>query len=220
MNISVADFHATSRYLADKDVRLIAAGVPRSGSTLVWQLACDILGPHVPKTHTFLSLPRVPVIMTIRDPRDCMASQWHKGFDNVPPTTEDVIRLAAEYRMWFCHADFYASSGAVILRYEDFWNNYGIIFDAIDAANSITTETSVRESLSVLHSVEANRLIAESLDDQHDPQTHIHRRHIGGVVPGMWRQLFSADQQALATQILLAIVRHWNYPIETRHDAA
>jgi hypothetical protein len=211
----VCDFHVNSTFLRGRDVRLVSAGVPRSGSTLVWQVACDIVGPHVPKTHTFLDMPGIPVLLTVRDPRDCMASIWTKDSPTLEPTDEHTLRMVAEYRMWFAHAEFYAERGAAILRYEDFVRNTNIVFDAIDKLLSYSTPQFDRDRIAASHSIETNRRLAESLESSHDPVTHIHPRHIGYVEPGAWTRVFSPFQQAMITRLLGGILQDWNYPRET-----
>lgn len=44
----------SSRELPDKNARLVCFGIPRSGSTWVYQIACSLLGDGVVKTHDYL----------------------------------------------------------------------------------------------------------------------------------------------------------------------
>ena len=66
----------TSSGISPSQVRLVTYGIPRSGSTWLYQVCCELLGTGVIKTHDFLDLPGVPVVATIRDPRDAIISHW------------------------------------------------------------------------------------------------------------------------------------------------
>ena len=82
------------------DVTLVVFGPPRSGTTWVAQICRDTLGPVVLQTHAWLDLPGAPVLLVIRDPRDCVVSHWRfrhpeevECFETIP--RERVVNLAA-----------------------------------------------------------------------------------------------------------------------------
>ena len=206
----VNDFHVTSEWLVERDVRLLSAGVPRSGSTLAWQLACEIVGPYVPKLHTFVDMPDVPAIVTIRDPRDCIASLCRKDWPDREIKDETLYHMAADYQRWFRHAGFYGHRpDTQYLRYEQFWCKYDLIADAIENAVGIAIEGD-REALYQRHSAESNRQASEGLTE-HDPVSHIHPGHVGHVEPGYWKILFPKRQQSLLTWLVQPILETWRY---------
>ncbi|MFQ5492390.1 MAG: hypothetical protein ACE5GE_16895, partial [Phycisphaerae bacterium] len=66
-------FYTANDHLQAEDVAVVVYGVPRSGTTFIWQLLNDLFPDGgVVKTHDWLDVAgEVPVVATIRDWRDC-----------------------------------------------------------------------------------------------------------------------------------------------------
>ena len=146
-------------------------GMPRSGSTILVRIIYGLFG--YAKTETAHELIRIlePKIITYRDFRDITTSYWRitsgeyndKGDLTNIPTKEDVISHATKtigQINVLNSVDNYCSSNNVpvlYLRYEDFWNDYTYLFDAIQNFIQVPIETSVREELTAKINIKTSK---------------------------------------------------------------
>ena len=157
------------------------------------------------------------IIIALRDFRDCILSAWRidpckaktPGFETT--TEENLVSLDDErildllkYHQRFYYAlDLYKSrwinDRIIILRYENFYNNYDVIFDKIlEGVNRVnalqlTLEESDRENIKNEWSIESVKKIQHQYENfgQWDRSTNIHGLHIGTAEVGTWTQFLN-----------------------------
>jgi len=97
-----------------------------------------------------------------------------------------------------------------LLRYEQFYSNYDVIFDAFEDALGV--DTSDRVALKARYSLTANKDRASKLNSfmQVDSE-RIHGDHIGGVVPGSWKHILPSELHDQMLDYCRPIAKEWFY---------
>ena len=212
--MSKSGYYESSKGL--EDVQVICAGFPRSGSTFIWQLLRDTCDGAVVKTHRFLPVSQPPqtVVVTIRDPRDCLVSQWRLRQPDLTATemsADDIYQLAGECHQWHFHAQLYAQQRAVIVRYENWIADPMVLRPALcpgyDAA-------AFRRLLNKW-GFAANKLRAAQLTNDWDRDTLLHPHHCHEGQPGAWRRFVPEGYARPLEQLLGPILGYWGYKPET-----
>lgn len=200
------------------NTRLICYGLQRSGSSYVWQLACDALGgAGVIKTHNYLPASEItPTLCTYRDFRDCLVSAWRLAHpDWTSLQRPEMLRLCDGWiNHCIVHLDHYKQHvpACMFLRYEEFIANPGVILHALQQVCAVDEQTwkqsladhnMLRNSaISKDKSVEA-RTLAKSLLLV---ENHVHEGQVG-----TWRQFVNDRDAELLTQLLRPALERWGY---------
>jgi hypothetical protein len=193
------DFYETAGDVDPSTVAAIVAGVPRSGSTFAWQVVRDVIPGNklVVKTHKFLDLPEtIPVIATVRDPRDCIVSHWRKGHPTARSgevmTPPEIRQWATRAHEWFTDFQRYQDERpkAIVLRYETGLDSW---------AQSIWLRWPGRPpcladcySAAGRHEFAHNKRFASKLKAV-DPATQLHPGHCHEGAVGSWRNFLDSD---------------------------
>lgn len=185
-------FYENSHGMTADNVAAIVAGLPRAGTTFVWQIVNSLLTTGVVKTHHYLNVSHVPVVLIRRDPRDCAVSHWRWQKNRARPMDlEEMVYWTAYYDKYIRHFRQYLDSApheeCWQLRYEDYWQRMDVLFDILESALKLEISDEKRAELSLRHGMEANRAVAAKQDAGHDPKTLIHRDHVHEGLPGTWR---------------------------------
>jgi hypothetical protein len=85
------------------------------------------------------------------------------------------------------------------VRYESFWSNHDVLYDAISMLLSISILPQVRKDMTEQYGLPANRLRASRLRDfnEHD-ESGIHGDHIATPEPGRWREIIPEPLHGVA----------------------
>jgi len=196
---------------------IVSCGIPRSGSTLVWQILQALfprktIGKYHPLDWTFT---QSFAIVSIRDPRDVVASLYRVGLSRAGKAEGDktdvdnAIRWAARNFLALTHIKPKWHS---VVRYEEFYNNHAVIYDAIEKLVGTTIPEKARKRISRNCSIRANMQRASRLKDfnEHD-EMHIHGDHIGRVTPGYWREELPEWSHADIEKGCRVAVGRWSY---------
>src|ERR1051326_2441414 len=70
-------FYKNLNQLNESQIQFICYGIPRSGSTLVYQLVSSLFSRGVAKTHGYCRYP-IRTVVSCRDFRDVTISMWRK----------------------------------------------------------------------------------------------------------------------------------------------
>lgn len=203
-------------------------GIPRSGSTLVWQIT-KCLFPDVHKTHPEeKEAPPGKYILTVRHPFDILSSRFRVRLSRSPAHSTEEMKSAFSDELYQCERFFInfkkdfprdlpcSERPAVILFYEQFWNDYELIFMTLEMFFCITIppfkQKALREDFSLNENLKRASLLPSF--NEVDEKTNIHGDHIGLVVPGHWKYSIPPWGMELMKERLTPICKEWNYAID------
>lgn len=203
------------------EVRVVQFGVPRSGSTFVWQCLRDLCPDGgVVKTHDWLDLD-VPVVVTFRDWRDVMVSHWRFHEVGEAMSREAIYRHAGLCRRWSWLLGQYCGMGnCLAFRYEllhrglyrDDWGSLVESIRSMAGALGIPGVSDVRcREIAEAHSMERNRHNSPKRGQPYDPGTLLHPNHIHEGEIGGWRRFVRQDEHQLVNDLLGNLLETWGY---------
>lgn len=173
---------------------------PRSGSTLVYNILREVFPHHqIEKCHTLVGRNLAsPIVATYRNPVDSVASLLMCEDIAV---TDSAIRnkalLLNREGIWDL-LSIRQLPNLLLLRYEDFVEDYGALFDAIERFFETSIPAEQRQSIEKKYNQEAVQAITNQFADfsRYDAATQFHGRHISPFkgAPNCGNQLFSAEQ--------------------------
>lgn len=208
--------------------------LPRSGSTLVLQVLMKTLGrDNVDYSHKFRET-NLPLIITLRDFRDTVASYWriwHGKLENGKiintPTYEEVKSAigsaVARINQLNQYQEYYKNKNVLWLRYEDFFDNYEYLFNEIEKFLDITVSTKKREQIIKETNLEAKRKYQTKIPinpdkkrifDNYEDCLDIHANHIHPTIkpsPGYWKEVFPKEFHGLIEFALEEQLVRWGY---------
>jgi len=200
-------FYKNLEDVAETDLEFVCYGIPRSGSTLVFQLISWIYPEGVAKTHRYCPH-HVKTAVSFRDFRDVVVSLWRRSDPanvNRQMNQADVEKFANLCRDRVKELDRYFDRGDICpLRYEDFATKPAIVFEAVKKAFDIIVSPEKIAELVNQYSLERNREVSQRLRGfkQIDAGSQIHGNHIFRGEIGGWRQ-FVKDRDAERLELLL-----------------
>jgi Sulfotransferase domain len=200
-------FYKTLDKVNEADVEFVCYGIPRSGSTLVYQLISGIFPQGVVKTHRYCPQ-QVKTAVSFRDFRDVVVSLWRRSDpQNISRrmTAAEVEKFAA-----LCHDRvkdlnrYFDRGGICPLRYEEFAANPALVFAAIKKTFGIVVAAEKIAELVGHYSFERNRERSRRLGrfKSIDPASQLHGNHMYRGEIGGWRE-FVTDSGAERLELLL-----------------
>ena len=199
-------------------MKFIICGIPRSGSTLVWQIMQAIFADQkILQTHPVeLVFDGSFAIATIRHPCDVAASRYRIRLSRGGIKCGGASGLEAELVVMKTHFDALSrirDSLGKLLWYEDFYQDYTVIYRMIQEEFHCNVSCLRREELDRLFSATANKERADKLNSFNEiDEQKIHGDHIGPVVPGAWTKLPDWQKDAIQ-EFCLPIADEWGYTI-------
>jgi len=200
---------------------IVTCGIPRSGSTLVWQMVQEVSSPiSVHKVHpaSWEVDQEALVFISIRDPRDVISSLLRvklsrEGRTGEQPTEEDLKNvLHHSEQSWLGLADLREVSQKVVLRYEHFYDDYNVIWDAIWAMLGIRPAANSRELIESQYNLLANIQRAQELKDFNEvDEANVHGDHIAQPIPGGWRKGIPGHLQDQVANHVREVCWGWGY---------
>ena len=168
-----------------------------------------------PSLRSLIDPARFPVIVTLREPRDAVASmmlRWNIGFD----LALDRVRRSAAALAAF------ADCPALRFRYEDGFTTDGRCIDAVANLLGVTLTAANRAALladltpeKVKQRIESWRqagiLGRGAPDAEFEPETHWHLDHVGDGRVGKWRRVLGPVQAARANLATRAYRKTFDY---------
>jgi len=203
---------------------IIACGVPRSGSTLIWQILLRALpGKEVVKAHpaSWTPIPCQFIVGSIRHPYDNAASCYRSRIvgDNGDGSQETVRGtkkgLIAELRMltnnYRVLKELMLTGKVAVLRYEDFYNNFDIVFDMIQRRLGIIVPDKRREEIEEDCSFEKNQQRSFSGTRKDYKRNKINNSHVGNGVPGTWKAIIPLWGYDVMKKWCDPLCEEWDY---------
>ena len=193
-------------------------GIPRSGSTLVWQILQSIFPRQkIIKNHPgSWEADGSMVISSIRNPYDITASlvrvrmsRERRKEINGKDVRQELTWMEKNFNSL---KDILIGPHTPVLRYEEFYCNYDIIYNMIEKEFRIDIPENIREKLNYKYSLEANKNRALALKDFYDiDKDQIHGDHIGHVVPGYWKDYLPEWIIGKVMKVCEPIAKEWGY---------
>ena len=196
---------------------IVACGIPRSGSTLVWQILQAVFPQNIiPKIHPGCSyIANSSVLLSIRQPHDVVASMYRVRLSRAgvcEGTHADVETVIADIEKSFTLMNAFLLGHNVLIRYEDFYKDYTLIYNAIYMLTGVDVPREARKAINEKYSLEANRKRAAVLDNFNEFDTdQIHGDHIGAVVPSYWRGTLPKGSWDEVATVCNHIAEMWGY---------
>ncbi len=199
---------------------IVMCGIPRSGSTLVWQILQEVFpNQRIHKTHPDLwETDGSIVVISIRDPRDVAASLLRVrlsraggGLDGI--TNDDVATVLRRTQLSFDRLNLILKGPHIpFLRYEEFYNDYSIIYKVIEEAFGIQVAECDQIRINERFSLKENKKRADKLENfSKVDKDEIHGDHIGHVVPGYWRRYFPRRYWSQVKNVYIKVGKKWGY---------
>jgi hypothetical protein len=200
-------FYKNLEEVPETDLEFVCYGIPRSGSTLVYQLISGIYPEGVAKTHRYCPH-RVKTAVSYRDFRDVVVSLWRRS--NPDKVDRQMKPAEIEKFAGLCQDRvkdlnrYFDRGGICPLRYEDFATQPALVFEAVEKTFGIAVSPEKIADLINQYSLERNREVSQRLRDfkQIDAESQIHGNHIYRGEVGGWRQ-FVRDRDAERLEVLL-----------------
>lgn len=154
-------------------------------------------------------------VLSIRDPRDCIVSKMER-FDESFEDALARVRASCDavLRLW--------RPGVPLLRYEDGFfhspqvlaalQNYLAPGQRVDLAalGRAYSQEAIMQFIGGLDQIDPGRLATYG-DDAVDVVTHWHRNHFGDGLCNKWRTRLTAEQKALANDLLAPALAAFGY---------
>jgi len=205
----------------ESELEFVCYGIPRSGSTLIYQLVSAIYPKGVAKTHRYCPH-RVKTTVSFRDFRDVAVSLWRRSNPTKVDrqmTVEEVEKFGGTCRERIEELDRYFERGGICpLRYEDFAPNASLVFSALEKSFGITVAPEKASQLIAEFSLEKNAAIAEKLGSfkQIDPASQIHGNHIFRGEVGGWRQFVTGGAAERLEEMLAEPLGRYGYEVSRK----
>jgi hypothetical protein len=197
----------------------------RSGSTLVYNIAKALRSSGgVIKTHAVCSVPlKRQVILSYRDPRDCVVSLWRAQVKPDPERVMEIEDFEAQCResltvrqsadAVIAYETLFPTSRVLRVRYEEFYSNLDLLIDRIAAFLKVAVTVDEKIRLNDRFGLRNSTKICERLDGfaHVDPETALHGNHIGFVHPGQFQRTASPALQRHLTREFSDLLLRWGY---------
>jgi len=198
---------------------IVMCGIPRSGSTLVWQILKGVFpNMNIPKTHPIeWEADGSMIVASVREPHDVAASllrvRLSREYGPRKVLDDDIVTVVRRTIMSFEQLEeMLVGPHAPVLRYEEFYNNHSVIFKMIEETFGVIVPENIRHTISGKFSIEENRKRASVLESFNQvDQYQVHGDHIGQVVPGYWKEYIPEKYLEWVDDSLKEIVVRWNY---------
>jgi hypothetical protein len=200
----------------ETELEVVCYGIPRSGSTLIYQLLSGVYPQGVAKTHRYCPH-RVKTTVSFRDFRDVVVSLWRRSNPTAlgrRMTEEEVEKFGGTCRSRIEELDRYFERGGICpLRYEEFALNPALVFSALERTFGVVVAPEKAASLIEEYSMEKNAAIAQKLGSFKtiDPASQIHGNHIFRGEIGGWRQFVDGVAAKRLEKLLREPLRRYGY---------
>jgi len=198
--------------------KIVMCGIPRSGSTLVWQILQAVFpDQEIIKTHPDIwKVDGSTIVASIRDPHDVVLSLLTVRLSRQETkivTQDDIEIVLARTVLSFNKLnELLNESRHVILRYEQFYNSYSLIYDMIRNTFDEVVCSSDRERINNKFSLDRNKERAKMLKNFNEVGIdQIHGDHIDYVDPGCWIKYLPEWSLNRVKEVCKPLCKEWNY---------
>jgi len=211
-------FYKELDQVRESDLEVVCYGIPRSGSTLVYQLISGIYPKGVVKTHRYCPH-RVKTTVSFRDFRDVVVSLWRRS--NPAALKRQMTRPEVEKFTSTCLSRiealerYFERGGICALRYEEFAPNPALVFSALEQSFGVVVAPDKAAQLISHSSLEKNAAIAQELGSfkSIDPTSQIHGNHIYRGEIGGWPQFVAGEAAERLEELLREPLQRYGYQV-------
>ncbi len=180
---------------------VIIGGMECTGSTFVYQIVKE-MGFLPKKVHNYFRHRNIPIVVTLRDPRDVICSFACRKFKETIDAKGLENALIASHNCLFVENKrqhdvrrYNKEKKCLLIRYEDYFGGREkLLLDKLADFLKVNIDKEFKTHLVTEYSIERNkqRSMAFSSFQEYDPDTFIHGNHISsnGCV-GVWKELFT-----------------------------
>lgn len=217
---------------------IVQFGIPRSGTTVIWQILNELFPNDVLKTHTIKKY-NCKAVLTVRDFRDTFVSQLTTNGEKkgkmecvnaelccietksieIPNITKNIIdkysiKIKNSEKLLQKYLEIYNNNN-ICLKYEYFFENFEYIFDKFETFFNIMIDNNIRNYIKYKYNIESNKKISNMLEDfnQWDSKSLIHGHHIINGKPGNWRYVVPRYLHHHLNKSLANILKKWGYEL-------
>ncbi len=199
------------------DKKIIQFSPPRTGSTLVFNVLREIFPKRrIDKSHNYEpKFEKYPVVVTYRHPLDAMASSIQRY--GRTPTDEEIEKQIKEFEensLWDI-LSIRHHSNVLMLKYEEFYEDYDYIFDHLERFFGMTISAEKRRDITGKYNIEAvDKQVREYGDFQtYDTVTQLHGRHISAYKGGVnyYQDFFSPAQIDYLKKVYAKLLVEFGY---------
>ncbi len=185
--------------------RVVQFGPPRTGSTLVWNAMRVMLpGEVIPKRHDLNPLLRCAwypcrIVCTVRNPLDAIASSIRRYA--LVPTADVVGEQINEFKQNGMDElpQLLQRKNVLVLEYEAFYQDFGFLFDQLEAFFDASADAGLREKFHAEFSAWRVKEKSDRLGafENFSVEDHIHGGHVSERLgkPGGHVEMFAADAE-------------------------
>lgn len=174
---------------------------------------------HFPGEGTIKNLNKGKIanILTIRDPRDCVASR--RQFQSNEPFLDSVSKVKR-----CCAIVPKMRANTLIIRYEDMMKDtilhvkkimgfYGMPTDEEDIVDMIHLTTSIEKAKEIAEEVPNRNFALDPLGHRIDGETFLHENHIQGGATGKWEEELTVTEKMIVKENLHEEIKYLGYSI-------
>ena len=203
---------------------IIQFGPYRSGSTFIFQYLKQLFpDKKILKYHAYRE-ENVPVIITVRDFRDSVASYWRIEY---PLKNDRKIEIGKDF-MTKEDIDFYSESyfrvnddyhkyikthdKCLVIRYEDFFNNFNYLHNQMEQFFNIEISPNQRLEIESKCNLEHNKKLQAKFENfsSYDIVTGIHGDHIF-TGESLWEKVIPENLKDYLNNKLKILLDEWKY---------
>jgi len=216
--------------------KIVACGIPRSGSTLVWQIAHRVINKKIIKIHAGCLMEKKRyekfdfMIANVRDPYDIFGSVFrHLLLEDKSDGTRTNIQVTIEEwtkNVKFIHNHFQSFQEAlshfenksIILRYEDYWNDFDKAIEILEEVQGKKISKDTKKIIYQECSYQSN--LKRSFTENGEPELEnyddfrIWKKHVGVATPESWRLFLPQWALNEMKDVCLEMCKAWEYEYE------
>lgn len=170
-----------------KNDSIVQFSPPRTGSTLIYNVLKEIFNNKKILKHHDLSIfekkINIPIVVSVRNPFDSIVSRIRIKNEE-DKLDEELISKYIDYYVNEAGIkdvlEISEKKNVLILKYEDFKNNFNYIFDNLEIFFSIKIKTQLKQTIEKKYNIQNMKKIADSYNDfsSYDTTTGVHGKHI------------------------------------------
>ena len=197
--------------------KTIQFGLPRSGSTLIYNIIKDVVPyARVKKVHDLRRMNRsLPMVCTYRNPLDIMASLFESQKIPLDEASIDhqivLLNLSGIWDMALVREQ----SNVLMLKYEDFYSDLHSAVTAVSRFLKVDLSNDRQEEIVDRYQIEVVKKRTDTLGgfSEVDKRTKFHGSHVSRFKgqPGYYTEIFSPEQIATISRSFYFFMQRFGY---------